>query len=172
MGMARKHTDGGTVGKAPIGYLNTAERVEGREIRIVTVDPERAPLVKLAFDAFATGNYSISSLCELLDEAGLRTPPTAKRAPAPLSRANVHYMLRREYYIGVVTWCGAKNPDCRHEALIDEATFRRVQEILEAHAHSGDRTISTTTISGLDLLRVLRPSSDLQPRSQPLGRVL
>ncbi len=140
MGMARKHADGGTVGKAPIGYLNTVDRVEGREVRVVKVDPERAPLVKLAFDAFATGNYSIASLCEMLDEAGLRTPPTRKRAPGPPCRANVHYMLRREYYIGVVTWRGAKNPAGRHEALIDEATFKRVQEILDAHAHSGDRT--------------------------------
>src|SRR5579864_7101111 len=49
-------------------------------------------------------------------------------------------MLRRDYYIGVVTWRGAKNPAGRHEALIDEATFKRVQEILDAHAHSGDRT--------------------------------
>ncbi len=140
MGMARKHASGGTVGKAPIGYLNTTERVEGREVRVVKIDPERAPLVRLAFDAFATGNYSISSLCELLDEAGLRTLPTPKKAPVALCRANVHYLLRREYYIGVVTWCKAKNPAGRHEALIDEATFRKVQEILEAHAHSGDRT--------------------------------
>jgi site-specific DNA recombinase len=140
MGMARKHADGGTVGKAPIGYLNTTTRVEGREIRTVTIDRKRAPLVKLAFDVFATGNYSISSLCELLDEAGLRTLPTAKRAPAPMSRANVHYMLRREFYIGVVTWCGAKNPAGRHDALIDESTFRKVQAVLDAHAHSGDRT--------------------------------
>jgi DNA invertase Pin-like site-specific DNA recombinase len=140
MGMARKHASGGTVGKAPIGYLNTTERVEGREVRVVTIDQERAPLVKLAFDAFATGHYSVSSLCDMLDEAGLRTLPTPKRAPAPLSRSNVHYMLRREYYIGVVTWCKAKNLAGRHEALIDEPTFRKVQEILEAHAHSGDRT--------------------------------
>ena len=140
LGMSRKHADGGTVGKVPIGYLNTIERVEGREVRSVDLDPERAPLVKLAFDAFATGEYSISELRDLLDEAGLRTPMTAKRAPAALSRANVHYMLRRDYYVGVVTWRGAKNPNGRHPALIDDETFARVQEILTAHAHSGDRT--------------------------------
>jgi site-specific DNA recombinase len=48
LGMSRKHADGGTVGKAPIGYLNTIERVEGREIRTVEIDPVRGPL---AFDA-------------------------------------------------------------------------------------------------------------------------
>ena len=106
----------------------------------VELDPERAPLVKLAFDAFATGEYSISSLRDLLDEAGLRTPMTPKRAPAPLSRANVHYMLRRDYYVGVVTWRGAKNINGRHPALIDDETFEKVQIILKAHAHSGDRT--------------------------------
>jgi site-specific DNA recombinase len=139
LGMSRKHADGGTVGKAPIGYLNTVERIEGREVRTIDLDPARAPLVRLGFDAYATGEYSISALRDLLDEAGLRTPMRPKRAPAPLSRANVHYMLRRDYYIGIVTWRGAKNVG-RHPALIDEGTFKKVQEVLDAHARSGDRT--------------------------------
>ncbi|MGH2911952.1 MAG: recombinase family protein [Solirubrobacteraceae bacterium] len=139
LGMARKHADGGTMGRAPIGYMNTTERIEGREVRVIKSDPERAPLVKLGFDAFATGNYSLTSLCEMLDEAGLRTPQTPKTAPAPLSRANVHRMLTNDYYIGVVTWDGVKNPNGRHAAIIDEATFKKIGEVLEAHRLSGER---------------------------------
>lgn len=33
------------IGRAPIGYLNTLDRVDGREIRSVAIDPERAPFV-------------------------------------------------------------------------------------------------------------------------------
>jgi site-specific DNA recombinase len=139
LGMARKHSEGGTVGRAPIGYLNAREKIEGREVRVIQADPECAPLVKLAFDAFATSNYSLTSLCEMLDEIGLRTPQTPKTAPAPLSRANVHRMLTNDYYRGVVTCNGAKNPNGRHRALIDEETFKKVQEVLEAHRLSGER---------------------------------
>jgi hypothetical protein len=41
LGMARKHAEGGTMGRAPIGYLNTREKIEGREIRVIHADPER-----------------------------------------------------------------------------------------------------------------------------------
>ena len=139
VGMARKHADGGTMGRAPIGYLNVTERIEGRDVRVVRIDPERAPLVKLAFDAFATGNYSLTALRDLLDEAGLRTPQTLKMPPKPLCRSNVHKMLLNDFYIGVVTWDGVKNPNGRHEPLIDEATFKKVGEIMEAHRISGER---------------------------------
>lgn len=140
MGLSRKHADGGTISKAPIGYINTRERVEGREIRTVIIDPDRAPLVRMAFDLYATGDYSISDLRDRLEEAGLRTPMTAKRSPAALSRSQVHRMLHDDYYIGVVTWDGAKNPNGRHEPLIDKATFQKVQEILKSAMLSGNRT--------------------------------
>jgi site-specific DNA recombinase len=140
MGLSRKHADGGTISKAPIGYENTRARIEGREVRTVAIDPERAPLVRMGFDLYATGEYSISDLRDRLDEAGLRSRQTAKRAPAPLSRSQVHRMLRDDYYIGVVTWDGAKNPNGRHDALIDRETFHKVQEILASAMLSGNRT--------------------------------
>jgi site-specific DNA recombinase len=48
--MGKKAKNGGTLGRAPIGYLNTIERFEGREVRSVSIDEERAPFVKLAFE--------------------------------------------------------------------------------------------------------------------------
>jgi hypothetical protein len=44
----------------------------------------------------------------LLDAAGLRTPMTAKRPPAALARSAVRRIVRHDYYIGVVTFDGAK----------------------------------------------------------------
>jgi hypothetical protein len=42
-GMTQKAKVGGTPGWAPMGYLNTRRRNdEGREIRVVVVDPDRA----------------------------------------------------------------------------------------------------------------------------------
>lgn len=51
---------GGHPFRAPIGYLNSREILDdGREIRTITTDPERAPLVLLAFELYATGDYSL-----------------------------------------------------------------------------------------------------------------
>jgi site-specific DNA recombinase len=46
-GATQKAQTGGTPYQAPIGYLNVREHVDGREIRTVTPDPERARLVEL-----------------------------------------------------------------------------------------------------------------------------
>jgi site-specific DNA recombinase len=140
LGLQRKFADGGTVGKAPIGYINTRERVDGREVRTVSVDPEQAPLVQMAFEAYASGQYSLSELTRLLEEAGLRTRQTAKCAPACLSRTQVHRMLRNEFYIGVIHWDGAKNAKSRHEPIIDRATFEKVEQVLKSAMLSGNRT--------------------------------
>jgi site-specific DNA recombinase len=83
MGLGRKLAAGGTIGRAPTGYMNVRERVQGREVRTVAIDPERAPLIQLAFNAYATGEYSVSQIRDLLEEAGLRTRETAKRPSAP-----------------------------------------------------------------------------------------
>lgn len=139
LGLQRKFADGGCVGKAPIGYINDRARVEGREVRVVTVDPERAPLVRMGFDAYASGRYSLTELTQLLDESGLRTRQTPKCAPAPLSRTQIHRMLRDEFYIGIVSWDGAKK-EGRHDAIIDRDTFERVEQVLKSAMLSGNRT--------------------------------
>ncbi len=140
MGLRRKHATGGTNGKAPIGYLNVRRRELGRDIRVVEIDPERAPLVRMAFECYASGQYSLTAITELLDAAGLRTPMTAKRPAKALGRSAVYRILRDDYYIGTVTYEGVKNPDGNHPPLIDQARFERVQEILRAHALSGERS--------------------------------
>jgi site-specific DNA recombinase len=139
MGMERKHATGGTSGKAPVGYLNVRKRVLGRDVRTVEIDPERAPLVQMAFEAYASGDYSISAITELLDASGLRLPMTAKRPSRPMQRSAVYRMLKDDYYIGIVTFCGSKN-EGEHPALIDRETFDKVQAVLNAHALSGDRS--------------------------------
>jgi len=45
-GMRRKAKSGGTPVLVPLGYLNIRNKVEGREVRTVAIDPERAPLIQ------------------------------------------------------------------------------------------------------------------------------
>jgi site-specific DNA recombinase len=138
-GLARKHADGGSMGPAKIGYRNARETVNGREVATVDVDLDRSPLVRLGFDLFATGDHTITTLTELLEDVGLRTRGTPKRPSRPVPRSSVHRMLRDDFYTGIVTLKGVK-VEGRHARLVDRATFDRVQEILDGHAASGDRS--------------------------------
>jgi Domain of unknown function (DUF3560) len=45
-GLIQKAKSGGTPNRAPIGYLNIRKMIEGRKIRTVEIDPERAPHVR------------------------------------------------------------------------------------------------------------------------------
>ncbi|SEA75998.1 hypothetical protein SAMN02910418_02348 [Bowdeniella nasicola] len=65
-GMSEKVKNGGSVSRAPIGYLNTRTIENGRENRTVTVDEHRAPLVTWAFNAYATGEHSVRTLTKEL----------------------------------------------------------------------------------------------------------
>jgi len=66
-GMSQKAAKGGTIGKAPIGYLNTVFRDEvGREVRGVSLDADRSALVEWAFKAYASGDWTITQLADEL----------------------------------------------------------------------------------------------------------
>ncbi len=141
-GMNQKAQGGGTNGKAPMGYLNVTRRDElGREVRTVEVDPERAPLVKWAFEAYATGNYSTISLREELIDRGLNTVPTPKRPSKPPVLSTIHKMLTNPYYKGSVRFRGASY-DGLHEPLVAPEVWYRVQAVLTAHQTSGEKTQS------------------------------
>jgi hypothetical protein len=137
--MGNKARNGGTVGRAKVGYLNVRKRIEGREVRTIETDPERAPHVVMAFEAFATGKYTVASLRTLLTEAGLRMRATAKHPTRPISQAQLGDLLRDRYYLGYVTYDGIEYAG-RHEALIDLELFERVQKVLDSHSGSGTRT--------------------------------
>jgi site-specific DNA recombinase len=137
--MANKARNGGTVGRAKVGYLNVRKRIEGREVRTIETDAERAPLIVMAFEQFATGKYTIESLRVVLTQAGLRMAATAKRPARPISLAQLGELLRDRYYLGFVEYEGIEYPG-RHEALISPELFERVQKVLDSHQGAGTRT--------------------------------
>lgn len=84
--MGQKAMNGGTLGRAKLGYLNVRDHSLGREVRTVAVDPERAPLVRLAFELYATDNYSIDRLAQVLGDRGLRARPQGPALKCPFQR--------------------------------------------------------------------------------------
>ncbi|GAB3623748.1 hypothetical protein GCM10027418_18320 [Mariniluteicoccus endophyticus] len=136
-GLSQKVAQGGTPMRAPIGYLNVRKTDEnGREIRTVEVDPERAPLIRWAFETYAEGETSVTGLLRDLTARGLVTVPTPKRPSKPLGKNTLYKLLTNPYYAGVIRYKGVLHPGA-HEPLIEPALFDRVQVLLKArNAHA------------------------------------
>ena len=152
-GMSQKARSGGTISKAPLGYRNVRTRDEqGREVRTVELDPERAPLMRLAFSEYATGRWTVRQIAEHLSGLGLDVPATPSKAARPLSANRLQNLLRHPYYRGVVTFQGVEYPG-NHEALVDAETWQAVQTILTSH-RNGERQrlhnhhLKTTAVCG------------------------
>ena len=137
-GLSQKARAGGTIGRAPLGYLNKQGRDEhGREARWVDIDPVRGPLITQAFTEYATDRWTLSTLTSHLTAQGLTTVPTPNRPSHPLGHNKLLAILRNPYYRGIVTYQGVQYPG-KHQPLIDDATWQRVQTILNQHRH-GER---------------------------------
>ncbi len=137
-GCVQKAKQGGTPGKAPIGYLNVRQVVNGLEGRTVEVDPVRGPLMTWAFDAYATGDWTIRTLLAELTRRGLTTVPGPKTPGRPLTVSHLHRLLRHPYYVGVVRYQGVLY-EGKHERLVAHDTWQRVQELLSAKYLTGER---------------------------------
>ncbi len=138
-GVKRKIEVGGTHGRAPIGYLNVREPLpQGGEVRTVVIDPERAPIIVWAFETYATGLYSLADITTLLEARGLRTRGDRRRGPRPLGLSRVHELLSSPYYIGLITHKG-RTYEGRHETLVSQELFDKVQAVMASHRHAGER---------------------------------
>ncbi len=137
-GTETKVKRGGTPTVAPIGYLNVRHVIDGREVRTVEVDSERALHIRWAFEQYATGQWGLNQLAAALEERGLRRRPTRTRDARAVPMNKVHEILRNRYYMGVVTWRSVEYPG-KHEPLVDAALFERVQDMLRARRQSEAR---------------------------------
>ncbi len=106
----------------PLGYL----RAPAGAVRAAMVpDPERAPLVTLAFELFATGKYTKREVLTMVTARGLRT-----RKGKRLTHQSFEQILKNEIYVGWVA-CNVWGKRVRgiHPPLVDQETFARVQAI-------------------------------------------
>lgn len=131
-GLSQKVKSGGTIGRVPPGYLNVTHRIEGREVRTVEIDPDRAEHVRWAFKVYATGEYTLVRLLDELDARGMTFAASASLPERPLTRSTLQRMLRNAYYVGYVNWQGVQHPG-NHEPLIERELFYEVQAVLDAH---------------------------------------
>jgi site-specific DNA recombinase len=136
--MRHKAENGGTLGRARLGYRNTRVEHDGRLVNTVGVDEERAPLVRMAWELYASGEYSIERLYETMADRGLTTRPSRRSPAQPLAASQLHRMLSDPYYTGVVVYKGEIYPG-RHPAIVSRELFDRVQQVLSARSSRGQR---------------------------------
>ena len=136
-GLYTKARLGGTYGWAKTGYLNHIDRLpDGRQVRTIVLDEQRAPFLTLAFELFASGTYSISMLVGELYDLGLRTR-TTRRHPqgGKVGTSTLQRILRDPYYAGWVIYKRGtpeeETFDGRHPAITDQETFDQVQVLLD-----------------------------------------
>ena len=112
--------------RAPLGYLNGDTKAEQPSL---ILDPERAPLMRRAFELAA--EHPLVDVLAEVTRLGLRTRKGREVAKQTLSAA-----LRNPLYIGRINapGFGVKDVQGDFEALIPEALFMRVQAALAGRA--------------------------------------
>ncbi|WP_410623352.1 recombinase family protein [Amycolatopsis sp. cmx-8-4] len=137
-GSLRKAEEGGTPFRAPTGYINVRQPINGVLAATVILDPERADLVRWCLEQYATGEWTVSDLTLTAQAKGLTARPTPKRAAQPISLNGMHSLLRNPYYMGVVAYQGI-HYEGKHQPLIEPETWLAIQDTLSSHNHVGDR---------------------------------
>ncbi len=130
-------------GDLSYGYANpdAGTHASGAGINNATVPivvPERAALIRQAFDWYATGQYSHAGIAEALNSAGHRMVSKLHPEGHLFTKDTITAMLSNRFYVGDVRYGDAWLPG-KHDAIIDREVFDRVQAVHARKAHMGRR---------------------------------
>ena len=117
--------------QAPFGYRKNEEKV-------LVPDEKELPGLLLAFESYATGEYSDVDIAGLLNESGVKS-----RSGRPFSKEGVREFLRNRVYLGKIKYqkCSYDSTgkrvytepvqwfDGQHEPLISEELFDQCQQV-------------------------------------------
>lgn len=114
-------------GTRPLGY--TVD-----ENKRFVIDPKTAPIVKIIFDKYAQGE-TISQITSYLNEQGIRTTKGK-----PFTKNSLTALLKNEKYIGLYLYKDLVRIEGGVPAIIDKATFDKVQEMLKINRRAPSHT--------------------------------
>lgn len=110
--------------RAPLGYLDCGKA------KPKTPDPASAPLIRYAFEQYATGRHSLKTLKAKLTEKGLRN-----RGGRAISINGLSVILNNPFYHGEIRIRRTQQRfDGVHEPLISRTLFNRVRDVLHGKA--------------------------------------
>jgi DNA invertase Pin-like site-specific DNA recombinase len=106
---------------APVGYLDVGQGKPKEP------DAIKAPLVRRAFQLYATGSWTLEPLCEEMYRSGLRN-----RRGGAVSLNGLSTILNNPFYIGLIRLMSTGETfQGIHEPLIGKSLFDRVQLVLQ-----------------------------------------
>lgn len=124
-GMQSKAEKGDKPGIPPIGYLN--DRIDKKIIN----DPERFDLIRVLWDKYLTGTYSIAELARVADkELHIKTVTRKKVGGSPIAYSTLCAMFKNPFYKGKILYNGTEYKG-NHTAMVTEEEFERVQQIID-----------------------------------------
>lgn len=128
--MNEKAKAGYFLGKAPLGYKNVHyPNAEDRfQRKVMEPDEKTAPFIKEAYKLYATGNYNVMDINDILYQKGLRSSVGGKTF-----HSKMYEVLSNPIYAGEVHWGDAHLKEGKHQPLIDRSLFETVQKILKSH---------------------------------------
>jgi len=118
-GLRQKVRNGEKPGLAPIGYLND------RNKHTIVPDPERFDMVKEMFELYATGEYSLKALQEIMHNKGLHS-----KSNKACSFSVIQRILQTPFYYGLFCFKGELYQGI-HEPAISKKLFDQVQAIMK-----------------------------------------
>lgn len=123
---------------APIGYRDSGAA------RPKVPDPVRGPLVRKAFELYATGRYSICTLVEEMYELGLRN-----KAGEKVAKNTLNDLLRNPFYTGLIR-IKSKGElyQGQHLPIISQRLFDDVQDVMNGKK-LGDKRVHEFTFRKL-----------------------
>lgn len=119
-GMREKAMEGIWPSWAPVGYLNVHEGPK----KTISLDEERAPWIRRAFEMYAAGGTSLKEVAAFLNANGITKSRKGRFTPSSL-----HIVLTNPLYKGMIRWNGEEYPG-RHEPLVSPAVWERCQQVM------------------------------------------
>ncbi len=127
-GMSHKLKEGGWPQAAPIGYMNDAEA------RTIVPHPVNGPIMRQMFELYATGDYPVTELREVLIDMGLTLGLRGRNIAA----GKVYHALRNPFYYGVMRY-GGEYYDGKHKPLVTQELFEKCQQMMKRRGRAGRR---------------------------------
>ena len=121
-GIRQKLRRGEWLTKAPFGYVNNPKT------RTIEPHPTLSKILVKAFEAYATGKYTLESLGKFLVEYGIES-----KNRTPVSKANIKRILTNQAYLGLIAHKG-EYFEGKFQSILSRATFEAVQEVLTRKA--------------------------------------
>ena len=119
-GQKEKLSQGWLPTRPPLGYKSIGEK--GHKTSVV--DETKAVHVRRAFELYATGQYSMKRLIDLLYADGMRSLSGKKP-----SKSRIEDLLANPFYYGAIPWNGEIHLNGKHEPLISKQLFEKVRAI-------------------------------------------